>query len=454
MNKNNTFEPLHIKTIIFDLLEDDRRDLVFDLIDHYYSKATKLEHFDILGEISDKAEKRDTFLKCAIAVYCLSKTSNQLYSARRNLYMAYSTLNFPEKALFYIEQNLKINPDNFHDLVQKVANLSLMGYKNEAENLATNLLEKFPEKNYDLKSLFTSKMLREGKTSEGILSFLNTENKFAEKYKQFMPKIWKGTIHPGKILYIDSVGGIGDLIVNIKFFNYLKKFGMRPILFSNNNFYRDIEKVFSRHDYEICTDSRLLLNNQYWTDIMSLPAHLKLREDQLWTGPYLVPLRQEKNKLVNKKIKIGIKCSGNPFFKQDEYRKIPIEQMVDILPKEAEIYYIDKDKINFPGIIDLSNKINSWEDTLDFIDQMNCIVSSCTSLVHAAAAIGKITFVAVPIAEYYIWTTTQINGSSPWHGDNLYVARQTKLRSWKEPLEKIKVKLNTYINNLRVSIND
>jgi hypothetical protein len=50
---------------------------------------------------------------------------------------------------------------------------------------------------------------------------------------------------------------------------------------------------------------------------------------------------------------------------------------------------------------------------------------------------GKTTFVAVPIAEYYIWTTTKRDGSSPWYGDNFYVMRQTELRDWHKPLSKI-----------------
>jgi ADP-heptose:LPS heptosyltransferase len=85
----------------------------------------------------------------------------------------------------------------------------------------------------------------------------------------------------------------------------------------------------------------------------------------------------------------------------------------------------------------LSDRIDSWEDTLDFIDQMDCIVSSCTSLVHAAGALGKTTFVAVPISEYYIWTTSETGTKSPWYGENFFVMRQTKVRDWEYPLTEI-----------------
>jgi hypothetical protein len=128
--------------------------------------------------------------------------------------------------------------------------------------------------------------------------------------------------------------------------------------------------------------------------------------------------------------------------------------MLSYLPKDADIYYIDKTK-GHPGTIELADRIESWEDTLDFIDQMDCIVSSCTSLVHAAGAIGKTTFVAVPIAEYYIWTTSRKDTSSPWYGSNFQVMKQTELRDWNEPLSKISEQVKILVSgNLMPAISN
>jgi hypothetical protein len=181
--------------------------------------------------------------------------------------------------------------------------------------------------------------------------------------------------------------------------------------------------------------------SQLWAPMMSLPGYLNLDESKLWYGTYLKPSNNPKNKIDSTKFKIGIKCSGNPYFSQDEYRKIPVEKMLQYLPENAEIYYIDKQPINNPGVIDLSPRIETWEDTLDFIEQMDCIVSSCTSLVHAAGAIGKTTFVVVPIAEYYIWSTSSKTTKSPWYGDNFQVHKQTKVRNWDEPLQSVNEQL-------------
>ena len=433
-------EPQHVKTVVIDLIKADRRDLAWNLIDHYFSKASTLTHYDILGFVSQRADKRDTYLKCAELSYSLAETSEQLYIARLNLSKAYNMMNYPEKALFYIDQNLQITPDDFELLCHRAANFSLIGDRDRAEQILDEIIEKHPEQRHKMDSVLSGRMLREGKLAQGILSFIG---KFHPDKYFFSgnSKKWNGVVNPGKILYVDAEGGYGDLIVNIRFFDRLKRFGMRPILISNGSkYYRDINQVFGRHGYEVLTDNFLIDDNNPWVPMMGLPGYLGLNENQLWTGPYLRPLRQEKNQISGQKFRIGIKNSGNPYFAQDEYRKIPIELIVQAMPDDCELYFLDKNPCKYqdPRLIDLSSRIESWEDTLDFIDQMDCIVSSCTSIVHAAGAMGKTTFVMVPMAEYYIWTTLKRDGSSPWYGDNFFVSRQTKLRSWQEPLTQVR----------------
>jgi tetratricopeptide (TPR) repeat protein len=446
--ENNFFSPEHLKQTVFQLLHDDNRNLAWKIIDHFFEKSYNIQHYDILGYLSLKAEKRETYLKCAERAYSLCENPQQISDGRKNLYKAYSTLNRPEDALFYIEKELLLNPEDFDTLCHKATNTSLLGRKDESIKFLSELKEKYPHKNHEIDSLLSTKYLREGNLSKGILFFVESfkkKNYFFEE--QMAMQKWDGTKDAGKTVYVDIEGGTGDQIINIRFLDVIKSWGMKPILVSHNtDYYKDVNKLFVRHGYEVLTDKLMIDRSQYWAPMMSLPAYMKLEEKDLWQGPYIRPLRKDKNKLVGHRPKIGIKCSGNPFFAQDEYRKIPIEIMVNQLKDIGDLYYIDKEKCEHEGVVDLSDKINSWEDTLDLIDQMDCIVSSCTSLVHAAAAMGKTTFVAVPIAEYYIWTTSKLDGSSPWYGDNLYVARQTTVRDWTEPLNDIKNRVKKLFN--------
>jgi hypothetical protein len=352
-------------------------------------------------------------------------------------------MNYPEKALFYIEQNLVMDPEDYETIAQKAFNISLSGDKETAEKILEDLASKYPEKADKLEAAFSGKMLRSGKLADGIRAFLETFKPESGTFeKKLGMKRWDGLIKPGDTIYVDCEGGTGDEIINVRFLDKLKKLGMNPIMYSCGNYRNDTIKLFERHGYKIVKDIYSIDTRCKWVPLMSLPAYLGLTEDDLWPGPYLKPIKDQKNALSENKFKIGIKCSGNPYFAQDEYRKIPLEKMLEYLPENAEIYYIDKEKMEHPRVIDLSSRIDSWEDTLDFIDQMDCIVSSCTSLVHAAGAIGKTTFVAVPIAEYYIWMTSRRDTSSPWYGDNFYVMRQTELRDWNKPLAEIQKHVN------------
>jgi len=432
-----------LKPVVMDLLYQEKRKIVFEMLDMYFKRAESLQDFDTLGYLSLKAEYRDLYLKCAEAAYIRAESPEQLYIARANLYKAYNAMNMPDKALFYVDLNLKATPDDFETQTQMAFNVALKGDKITSEKILLELINKYPDRAEDMRSALSGKLLREGKTAEGILSFLGTFKPTSGKFETNLKmRRWTGSAYPGKTIYVEGEGGIGDEIINIRFFNNIKKLGMRPILFSSWSKYReDTVNFFRRNGFEVITESYSIDRKQLWAPMMSLPAYLNLDENSLWEGPYLKPLNKPKNKLKSSKFKIGIKCSGNPYFSQDEYRKIPIKKMLEYLPSNAEIYYIDKEPVNYDNVIDLSGKINSWEDTLDFISQMDCIVSSCTSLVHAAGAIGKTTFVAVPIAEYYIWTTSSKTTKSPWYGDNFQVHKQTKVACWNEPLYNIQQEL-------------
>jgi hypothetical protein len=440
---NNEFSFEHLKTVVMDLLYQEKRQLVFEMLDMYFKRANTIQDFDILGYLALKAEHRDLYLRCAEAAYCKAENSKQLYIARSNLYKAYNALNQPDTALFYIDLNLKITPDDFETLTQQAFNIALQGDRKTSENILLDLIKKHPERQEDMRSALSGKLLREGKIAEGILSFLGTFKPKSGKFDQILKiKRWTGTIQPGKTIYVEGEGGIGDEIINIRFFKYIQDFGMTPVLYSSWSKYReDTVDLFRRNGFEVITETYSIDRSQLWAPMMSLPGYLNLDESKLWYGTYLKPLKNSKNRIESKKFKIGIKCSGNPYFAQDEYRKIPLEKMLEYLPTDAEIYYIDKESVNNNAVINLAPRIDSWEDTLDFIDQMDCIVSSCTSLVHAAGAIGKTTFVIVPIAEYYIWSTSSKTTKSPWYGDNFQVHKQTVVRSWDEPLENVKQEL-------------
>ena len=91
--------------------------------------------------------------------------------------------------------------------------------------------------------------------------------------------------------------------------------------------------------------------------------------------------------------------------------------------------------VDFPGIIDLSKNITSFYETAKYINSMDLIITSCTSIAHCAAALGKKTFIFVPISAYYPWCHP--TEKSPWYGDNVTLLRQKTPRVWDEPMAEL-----------------
>lgn len=425
-----------LKYVIEKIIKKDfNHPLAFQILDEFEKYAESIEDYDTLGELSILAKHNELRLRAAKYVYTHAKSKEELFVARENLYKTYNILNYPERALFYIDLNLRQKPNDVDTIMNKAFNLGLMGKREESENILRSIITNDPKQLENLEYAFSGSQLRSGQTAEGIKNFIT---KFKPKNTLFEDTLklefWNGGPKPGKTIVINGEGGVGDEIINIRFLDWFKKHDMRPILYSSWNMYRpDIVDLFRRHGHDVVTNYAFFKPDYLWTHMMALPGYMRLTEQELWTGPYLKPLRQEKNSLQDSNFKIGIKCNGNPYFEQDVYRKIPIDEIISAMPSNASLYYFDKEKTH-PACINLKDKLETWEDTLDYIDQMDVIVSSCTSLVHAAGAIGKRTIVMVPIAEYYVWSSTRTDESTPWYGDNLKVLKQSKVRSWKEPL--------------------
>lgn len=435
--------------IITHLNSDGRKTLCWEILDFYFTYALTISDYDILGSLSLRCDHRALYLKCAERSLHLASDSEQLYRARANYFKALNTLNFPVEAEFYIRQNLSINPNDMDLQLELALNLSLQGKKLESEEMLFDIMNRYPNQRKKLQYTLSGKLLREGKFAQGVIAFIDTFKPDSALFVRQLGMVkWTGQIEPGRIIYVEGEGGIGDEIINIRFFRKIQDLGMRPILYSTWSRYRsDTINFFRRHGFEVVSEKYSIDRSQLWTSMMSLPGYLNLEEKDLWQGPYLQPLRNPVNNLTSKKFRVGIKCNGNPYFGQDEYRKIPLDVILDSIPESCEIYYIDKsDTKDHPRVINLADRINSWEDTLDFIDQMDCIISSCTSLVHAAGAIGKTTLVAVPICEYYIWISSRRDTSTPWYGDNFFVYKQTKIRDWSEPFQKITEHLKKLIH--------
>ena len=147
----------------------------------------------------------------------------------------------------------------------------------------------------------------------------------------------------------------------------------------------------------------------------------------------------------NKKINIGISCSGNSQHLNDHNRSIPL---VNFLPLSsiANLYLIQKDVrqddakclIENPEIKHLGDDLDDFDDTAAIIDSMDLIISVDTSVAHLAGAMMKSIFSLLPSTPEWRWMTE--GDTSPWY-PTIKIYRQATKGDWKTVIHQIMIDL-------------
>jgi len=425
--------PLATAEFFIFLKQFDKAKIVLDLLKPY---ANSIEEIDQLGKLYAEIREFTDTLELAHKIYTLTNTPQTKYDARVNIIRAYLNLNKPIEALEYILINEQEQSNDHPNQMDKAMCFFLLDQKDEGETILRKILTEPHTTDIDNRVRFNlgTYDLRNGNFKDGLREVLLGGRKLNiwHEFKYPKSQLWEGIPQPGKTIVLCAEGGIGDEIISVRFMQRFKEVGMNPIWFTDR---KDLAAIFNRNGFRSITELKELPSDWLWTYSMPTPTYLDLNEDQLWNGPYIQPLNISP-KLAGAK-KIGIKCMGNPKYDQDLHRTIPFEQLIACIPEDYTIYSFHVDEeFKHPRVINLKDKINSWEDTLDYIDQMDVVISSCTSLIHAAGAISKRSIVIIPILTYYTWAKPEYH--TKWYSDNMTILRQTEYDNWNSPLSQLK----------------
>jgi len=425
--------PLETVDFLIDIKQNEKAKQVLDIMKPLASSILEL---DQLGKNYAEIREFKDCLEIAYKIYDQCQTTKDKWNARVNIIRAYLNLNEPEQALKYIEINERINPKDHPNRMDKAMVFFLLNRKKEGEKILRDVLSEPHDEDIDKRIKFNlgTYELANGNFKDGLYKFLCEGRKLNiwQKYEFPKEKFWNGGVQPGKTILICSEGGIGDEIIDVRFVHHFKRMGMNPLWYTTR---KDLADVFNRCGLPTITNLKEVPSDFIWTYGMQVPVFLNVEENDLWHGPYLKPKRVKEQLPGNKKV--GIKHMGNPKYDQDLHRTIPLEQMINAIPEDCTIYSFNIDEeINHPRVMPLKNYIQNWDDTLDYIDQMDYMVSSCTSIAHAAAAIGKKTYVIVPILNYYVWAKPEPHSS--WYDTHVRILRQQEYNNWNAPLVELK----------------
>lgn len=255
--------------------------------------------------------------------------------------------------------------------------------------------------------------------------------------------IWDGSDLTGKTVILNMECGFGDQIIYARFATEVWRRGGRailcaePLLHSLFNRVPGVEKCIALTEVP-------QTYHDYWIPGFSCSWLFGHTFDTIPNEPYLFAKPESveiwKKLIRTDKPKIGIRWSGSPLFEHQQFRIFPAEKLIDLYKEfdHCQFYSLqrDTDIRELPEqVSDLQHILISWEDTAACIENLDLVITSCTSIAHLAAAMGKPTWVIVPLLPYHVWAYG--GEHSPWYEDTTRVFRQTIFGKWDNTFENV-----------------
>jgi tetratricopeptide (TPR) repeat protein len=457
-----------LENISMFLSNTGEKELACKVLDVFGKRAINFEHFDEVSRCFFKIKDYDKAIYFGEKAYAIASSSQQMYIIRANLTNVYNHNNMPEKALRYIKANESVMPDDNDRDFERAYSHFLMNDKNAAAKLLRSKVGNptlTEEQRVKLDFNLGTYDMIDGNLQQGLKRFLwsGEKMKIWDHHTFFQQDNsidsygftrWDGTIEQGQNILIIAEAGIGDEVINARFFVKLKELGMNPLWMTLTS-RKDLAEIYNLNG--ITTISGVKEIPPEFTDFvavpsMHIPIFLNSSYETLWNGPYLTNTFKEYDEkwkiltsLSGDRKKIGIRWQGNPAYDQDLHRSVPLKKMKEALEHiDADFFSIQKDTgieqlTEWDDLIDLAPQSENLKDLFSYIKQMDIIVTSCTSIAHIAGAMGKEVYVWVPISCYYVWCNS--TKQSPWYADNMHVLYQAKPRSWDNCVEEMKTLL-------------
>ena len=337
-----------------------------------------------------------------------------------NLGCAYNKLGEKEKGIYYFKKVIKIKSDHYKAAYNmSLCYLATDDYKNGWSGYESR------KKTLDIK--------------EEILNIPKT-------------KIWDGSQFKSTLV-VHAEQGIGDEILISSLYNELLSRQKNLCISCDKRLIKIFERSFSgikfvdrKSVFTVSTEAKHIFSfsvGQYLrTNVKSFENNSKK-----WLYSDFKKDKEIQSLIPNSnKVKIGISWKS-PDAKQDN-KDISLLKMISIMPKSffelinlqygdikkdtEEVWKKNKRQLILFKNIDYKNDFDSLISLI-----MNCdvVVTSSNVTAHFAGALGKKTFLLVPINALWYWQTKK--AKSIWYPD-ICIYRQKEFNNWDYPINKLK----------------
>jgi len=264
----------------------------------------------------------------------------------------------------------------------------------------------------------------------------------------------------GKTLLLHSEQGHGDTIMAARFVRQVIARGARVIL-DAPPLLRDL--LAEIDGVTLTAPAAPAPAFDLYCPLMSLPGALDVTLENLKPeGPYLrapdAHLEKWRRRLpTSGGMKVAINWAGNPTFQHDATRSIGLQRMLPLLAQSGvQFFSLQKDLREGddeilrgrPGITRFGEEIATFADTAAIISLVDLVISSDTSVVHLAGALGKPVWILLQRVPDWRWLLERED--SPWYA-SARLFRQTALGDWNGVVDRVAAELSVAAATFRAA---
>ena len=259
--------------------------------------------------------------------------------------------------------------------------------------------------------------------------------------RRFIQPQWNGESLAGKTILLHTEQGLGDTIQFVRYAPLVRRYDARVIVECQKPLLRllagcpGIDQLIAEGEEHPAFDIH--------APLMSLPAILNTTLENIPAGvpyifaaPELVAQWRERLGRIGG-FKIGISWQGNPRFRGDRFRSIPLRYFAALarlpgvslisLQKGVGREQLAEVRSDFP-VVDLGDQLDEeagpFMDRAAVINNLDLVVTSDTAIAHLAGALGVPVWVALKFAADWRWLLDR--SDSPWYPTMRLFRQQTR----------------------------
>jgi tetratricopeptide (TPR) repeat protein len=258
----------------------------------------------------------------------------------------------------------------------------------------------------------------------------------------------------GKTILVYGEQGLGDFIQFSRYIKQLADVGAKVILETPQSLVGLMNNLNGVS--QLVIQGEKIPSFDYQCPLLSLPLALKTKFNTIPNPNRYINIDKHPAKFMEWNLKLGLKSkpriglvwSSMSHFRDDAKRSLALQDFVKCLPKDRfeyiclqkELKESDKQFFeNYKNIRFFGDEFLDFTDTAALIENLDLVISTCTSIPHLSGALNKKTWILLSYVPDWRWFLDRED--SPWYS-SIKLYRQPAIGDWASVLDSVKLDLD------------